>query len=125
MLRFVSESAPECFSIDETRDYDEISTLYPNAVHASHSDGMIPRSWNDFAAWPFALISPRLVDPVAGDGSEDDLGEGSFTGSSAVGVMCVDVVCFTLFDGITSSLSGIFPAFLFSIGGILIVCESL
>ena len=86
---------------------------------------MIPRPWRVFAAWPFALISPRLIDPVVGDGSEDDLGEGSFTGSSAVGVMCVGVVCFTLLDGITSSLSGILPAFLFSIGGILIVYESL
>ena len=83
---------------------------------------MIPRFWNDFEAWSFASVSTALVDPGVGDGSGDGRGEGSFAGLDFI---CVDVVCFNRFDGVSSSLILILSAFLFMIGDMLSRLERL
>ena len=85
---------------------------------------MIPRSWNDFKARPFASISTSLVDPATGDGAEDGLGEDSLAGFGAVGFVCVDVVCFTLFDGVLLSSCKLPSAFLFLINDMLNIFEN-
>lgn len=92
-------------------------------MHASHNEGMIPRSWNDFRAGPLASIPASLVDPIAGTGPEDGRGDCSFAESGAVGSGCVGVVCFTLFDGIASSLSEVPSTFLFLIGDMVNLSE--
>ena len=97
--------------------------MYPNAAHASHRDCMIPRSWNDFKARPFASISTSLVEPATGDGAEDGFGEDSLADFDAVGFVCVDVVGFTLFDGVLSSSCKVPSAFLFLIDDMLSICE--
>ena len=76
MLPFVSESGPEGFSKNCSIDYNEVGTLYPSAVQASHRDSMMPRSWNDFGPFSFAPISTVLGDSVAGEGSGDGCREG-------------------------------------------------
>ena len=76
---------------------------------------MIPRSWNDFEAWLFVSASTSFVFSAGDDGSEDGRGEGSFTGSGAVGILCVDVVFFALFHCFSSSLCESTSAFLFLI----------
>ena len=96
--------------------------MYPNAVHASHSDGIIPRSWNDFETWPFFSASTSFVIPGAGDASKDGRREGSFAGSGAVGFLCVEVVFFALFDRVSSSLcesTSSFLLFMKDMSGIL------
>ena len=80
---------------------------------------MIPRSWNDFGAWPFALTSAGLVDSAAGKGSGDGIVEGSSVGSGLVGLTSVDVVCFLLFDSTPRSPCGISTTLLFLTADIL------
>ena len=58
---------------------------------------MIPRSWNDFGAEPFASFSAALVDFIADDG------EGSFANSIFVGFECPVTVFFTRFEELDSS----------------------
>lgn len=74
-------------------------------------------------AWPFGSISTSLVDSNAGegDGFEEGCGDDSFPSSGSVDFECVDVVCFTLFDGVASILCKLPSAFLFLIGDILIL----
>lgn len=88
-------------------------------MHASQSDCIIPRSWKDFGAWPFASVSGSLVDAI-----EECRGEDSFAGSGDVGFEWVGVAYFTLFDNITSFLYGLPSAFLFLIGDMLSVFDN-
>ena len=84
----------------------------------------MPRSWNDVGARPFDSPSISFVDPIAGDGSEDDRGEDCFADSGVVVFMCADVVCFALFDGTPSSLCEVPSCFLFWMGDIFNLTES-
>ena len=101
------------FSNTRDEDDNEIRTLYPNAVHASHRDCMIPRSWKDLWALSPGSISAGLLDRVVSDGSRDNCREGFFACSGIICFLSVDVVCFTFFDGTLESLCDIPSALLF------------